>query len=242
MAASISPDRVNRMAPPSRPKRVGELSLVRDGLAALLAHDLKTPLAAISMNLDFVLAELPADAMPAAMRAALDDCRAANARAIRILSDMADAVRLQSGERRTSIADVDVQALLTSVVRRAAPEAAARGVRLLWSADAEVVRADEDLLGRAIERLLERALRHARVGGTIELTLRDGTIAIRVRSSGSDDARATAPESAIRGLAMHFADAAMRAQGGAVWTEEDADGALLFCVGLPPTLDSVASP
>jgi signal transduction histidine kinase len=234
MAASTRPQDLDRI--PSthpRPKRVGELSLVRDGLAALLAHDLKTPLAAISMNLDFVLAELPSDAMTASMRAALEDCRSANARAIRILSDMADAVRLQSGERRVSLAEVDVQSLLTGAARRAAPEAAARGVRLLWSADAAVVRADEDLLGRAIERLLERALRQARLGGTIEVTLREATIIIRVRAASPEDLRSSSPDSAVRGLAMHFADAAMRAQGGAVWTEEDPDGSLLFCVSLP---------
>jgi two-component system sensor histidine kinase MprB len=206
---------------------------MREGLSILLAHDLKTPLAAISMNLDFVLGELPPDAMPSTVRAAIDDCRAANARAIRILSDMADAVRLQSGERRVNLVDVDVQTLLATIVRRAAPESAARSVNLVWDADAHVVRGDEDLLGRALDRLLERALRHARAGGTIDVRLREGTITIRVQSAAVDDAAASPPESAIRGLAIHFADAAMRAQGGAVWVEGDADGSLLFCISLP---------
>jgi signal transduction histidine kinase len=234
MAASTRPHFKSGGPPmPPRAKRIGELSLVRDGLATLLAHDLKTPLAAISMNLDFVLAELHPDALPNTLRAAIDDCRTANIRAIRILSDMADAVRLQSGERRASIADVDMQMLLTTTARRAAPEASARGVRLVWSADAQTVRGDEDLLGRALDRLLERALRHARVGGTIDLSLREGTIVIRVRSAIVDESGATPPDSSTRGLAMHFADAAMRAQGGAVWTEGEADGSLLFCMSLP---------
>ena len=234
MVASVRPELTSRRPPmPTRAKRIGELSLVREGLTTLLAHDLKTPLAAISMNLDFVLAELPSNALPDTLRAALDDCRAANARAIRILTDMADAVRLQAGERRASLADIDVRTMLTAIARRAASDAAARNVRLVWSADVDFVRGDEDLLGRAIDRLLERALRHARVGGTIDLALREGTIVIRVRSAAYDEAGSAPPESAIRGLAMHFADAAMRAQGGAVWTEGDADGSLLFCVSLP---------
>ena len=234
MVASVRPIVTSRRPPaPSRAKRIGELSRVHEGLTAQLAHDLKTPLAAISMNLDFVLAELPADALPSTLRAALDDCRAANARAIRILTDMADAVRLQSGERRANLADVDVRPLLTGIARRAASDAAARSVRLVWSADAQFVRADEDLLGRAIDRLLERALRHARIGGTIDLALREGTVVIRVLSATHDEAGAAQPESANHGLAMHFAEAAMRAQGGAVWTEGGADGSLLFCVALP---------
>lgn len=238
MAASVRPETaVGAPAapprPPARATRHGELSLVREGLTTLLVHDLKTPLAAISMNLDFVLAELPSETLPSTMRAAIEDCRAANIRAIRILSDMADAVRLQSGERRANIGDVDVQTLLTGIARRAAPEAAARGVRLVWAADAQVVRGDEDLLGRALERLLERALRHARIGATIDLTLREATLVIRVRSATPDEGAVAPPESATRGLAMHFADTAMRAQGGAVWTESDSEGSLLFCVSLP---------
>jgi signal transduction histidine kinase len=206
---------------------------MRDGLATLLAHDLKTPLAAISMNLDFVLSELPSDVMPAAMRAALDDCRCANQRAIRILSDMADAVRLQSGERRPCLGEFNVQTVLSVVVRNAAAEAAARGVCVVWTADAQTLKCDEELLGRALDRLLERALRHARAGGTIDLVHRDGKIVIRVRSAVTEESAGSPAESTVRGLAMHFAEAAMRAQGGAVWTEGDGDGSLLFCIALP---------
>jgi len=233
MVPSVRPQS-NGAAPsaPQKAKRIGELAIARDGLPSLLAHDLKTPLAAISMNLDFVLAELPPDTLSATLRAALEDCRAANARAIRILSDMADAARLQSGARHANIADIDMQMLLTVAARRAAPEAAARGLRLVWSADVNVARGDEELLGRALERLLERALRHGRAGGTIDLTLRENVIMIRVRSAIPEDS-GSPPESAIRGLAMHFADAAMRAQGGAVWTEGEPGGSLLFCLSLP---------
>jgi signal transduction histidine kinase len=235
MVASARPPQLTHARPPVpiRAKRIGEVSRVSDGLTALLAHDLKTPLAAISMNLDFVMAELPSAALPDTVRAALDDCRAANARAIRILTDMADAVRLQSGEQRSSITDVNIQELITAVARRAGSEAAARGVRLVWSADAQIVRGDEDLLGRALERLLERALRHTRLGGTIDIALDESTIVIRVLGAASDEACASLAESAIHGLAMHFADVAMRAQGGAVWTEGDVDGSLLFCMRLP---------
>jgi signal transduction histidine kinase len=233
MVASVRPQSIaSTPRVPHKAKRIGELSAVREGLASLLAHDLKTPLAAISMNLDFVLAELPAEALSGTLRAALEDCRAANTRAIRILSDMADAARLQSGARQANIADIDVQSLLTAAARRVAPEAAARSLRLVWSADVKVVRADEELLARALDRLLERALRHGRAGGTVEISLREGVIAIRVQSAIPEDG-GTPPDSAVRGLAMHFADAAMRAQGGAVWTEGEAGGTLLFCLSLP---------
>jgi signal transduction histidine kinase len=229
MAVSVRPEESNGRR--VRAARSGELVALRDDLAGLLAHDLKTPLAAISMNLDFVLDELGKQAS-GAMRGALEDCRAANARAIRIVTDMADAVRLVSGEKRPTLTDVDVSSLLGNLVRAAAPEAAARGVRMVWHADADMVRADADLLSRALDRLLERALRHARTGGAIEITLRSATVTMRVRSGAADDVDPTLPEAAMRALGTYFAEAALRAQGGAVWTETDADGSLLFLAAL----------
>ncbi len=229
MAASMKPEDSNGMR--GRATRSGELYAVRDDLAGLLAHDLKTPLAAISMNLDFVMDELGRQAT-GAMRSALEDCRSANARAIRIVSDMADAVRLASGERRVSMTEVDVSALLGGLVRAAAPEASSRGVRMVWHADSEMLRADADLLSRALDRLLERALRHARAGGAIEITLRSATVTIRVRPGPADATDPTPPEAAMRALGTYFAEAALRAQGGAVWTETDADGSLLFLAAL----------
>jgi signal transduction histidine kinase len=207
------------------------LSASRDDVAGLLAHDLKTPLAAISMNLDFVVDELGKQAS-SSVRGALEDCRAANARAIRIVTDMADAVRLASGEARVVLTDVDASALLGGLVRAAAPEAASRGVRMVWHADTDVVCADADLLSRALERLLERALRHARSGGGIEITLRDATVTIRVRSAATEDIDRGGTESAMRALGTYFAEAALRAQGGAVWIEKDPDGSLVFYAAL----------
>jgi signal transduction histidine kinase len=230
MAASVKPE-----TPPNgvraRTARSGELKAVRDDLADLLAHDLKTPLAAISMNLDFVLDELGKQ-VSRPLRSALEDCRAANARAIRIVNDMADAARLAAGERRVVLTDVDVSALIGGLVRAAAPEAAARSVRMIWHADSEPVRADADLLSRALERLLERALRHARTGGAVDITLRNATVTIRVRPAPGDQSEAPPADAAMRALGAYFAEAALRAQGGAVWTEVDADGSLLFCAAL----------
>jgi signal transduction histidine kinase len=229
MAASLKPEAVSVMR--GRATRSGELVAVRDDIAGLLAHDLKTPLSAISMNLDFVLDVLGRQAS-GPLRSALEDCRAANSRAIRMVTDMADAMRLAAGERRVALTDVDVSALLGGLVRAAAPEAAARGVRMVWCADSEIARADADLLSRALDRLLERALRHARSGGAIEINLRSSTVTIRVKPGPGGELDPTPPDAAMRALGTYFAEAALRAQGGAVWTENDADGSLLFCAAL----------
>lgn len=234
MVASVRPEgRARASSRPSPTKKSGKHLVAREEVVALLAHDLNTPLAAISMNLDFVLGEMQPGAPSGALRAALEDCRAANSRAIGILTDMTDAVRLVAGEREAIVRDVDFYALLSSVAKHAASEAAARDVRIVWNLETPTVRADPDLLGRAFERVFERALRHARGGGAIDVASRDHTLSVRVASCPTNEADISPLGGATRGLAMLFADAAMRAQGGAAWTQTDSEGALVFCLSLP---------
>jgi signal transduction histidine kinase len=199
--------------------RSGELHIVRDDLAGLVAHDLRTPLAAISMNLDYALSELPADAAEA-LRAALDDCRGANARAVRVVSDMADAVQLSSGQRKATVAEVDALPLVVSVVDSIAAEAKARDVQIASAVTPSPLKADVYLLTRSLERVVERAVWQGRGGGKVEISLdaRALTVAVSPAPHGGPDA--------ARSLGTHFAEAAMRAQGGALTIESD--GATLF--------------
>jgi signal transduction histidine kinase len=224
MVAMWKPDAVTSTRP-------GNVVQRRDNVSELLAHDLKSPLAAIAMNLDFALDEL-GESASASTREALADCRQSNQRAVAILTDMVDALHLASGERRPEVALLDAQARVAGAVRRIAAEAAARGVRLTWSAEPTTVRGDGELLDRALDRLLERGLRHVRVGGTIDVTLLERTIIIGV-SSAEPASAPPIPETTMRSLATHFADAAMRAQGGAVLIDASPDGGLRFVVALP---------
>jgi signal transduction histidine kinase len=227
IVTSVIPGPMGQAPIPRRRTRSGELHIVRDDIAGLLAHDLRTPLSAIAMNLDFVLGELEGTEAES-VRAALEDCRQANVRAVRLVSDMADALQLATGERRVTLSEVDGAEIVGEVVRRVVAEAAARNIEVGWTAHGETFRADADLLTRAVERIVQRALGHARSGGRVDIVLNSGTVTVRV--SGPPLVGTEVPP---RSLATHFAEAALRAQGGAMWTEKDVDGALVYRVQLP---------
>lgn len=209
MAASVRPEVLNG-APPPRPKTLrssGQHAVVREDLSGLLAHDLKTPLAAIAMNLDFVLSELGSGGE--VFRAALEDCRNANARAIRIVTDMADVARLAIGDYRPTLCEFSPSELIERVARGAALEAASREVRVVWSSTGDAVTGEPELLARALDRLVERALRYSRPGSTMAIEHLGGTVTVRAETT-----MAYASDSPTRALATCFAEAAVQAIGG----------------------------
>jgi signal transduction histidine kinase len=199
---------------------------VRDELAGLLAHDLKTPLAAIAMNLDYALSDFR-DATPDGLRSALEDCRQANSRAIRIVSDMADVVRLAVGDYRPVVTAVAPRELIDGVVRRGTEDAASRGVELRCQSDERPIEADEALLGRALDRLVERALRFARTGSVCSIRHEGSLISIRAVTSVE-----TRFDPSVRALTTHFAEAALRAQGATLAAETDPEGTLIYRISL----------
>lgn len=222
-----------RSGPAARPARdpspSGTLPVVRrPDLALLLAHDLRSPMSTLALNLEYVLS---AAALTPDVRSAIEDCVAANVRALRIVSDMAEAaivardLVVPSEEFPT-----DVQGLLDEAVRSLAVLLSARRTQLVRRGEPTLTGADPALLGRALERVLEWTLRHTEMGGTVELTCEARVVSLRARVGGpTGTSRAPAAS-----LLTHYADTVVRAQGGGVWTEVDDQNILCVTVAVPP--------
>lgn len=212
--------------------RGGTPSAVRDELAAFVAHDLRTPLATLAMNLDFVLEELSTgDAggrVSVDVRSALEDCRAANARAVRMVCDMTDAVVLASGDRKPLLSEVDVGAIVAAVVEGVAGEARARHVAVSSRVEPTLAQADVELMARVVERVIERAVWLARAGGKVDVVLEGESLTIAMSPAP------TRGPIAGRSLGTYLADVAMRAQGGALTVDSDGQ-TLTFRITLPST-------
>ena len=137
-----------------------------------------------------------------------------------------------TGDCRPALTDASMASLIEAAVFRVTPEATSRGLRIIWSVGSETVRVDSELTVRAIERLLERALRHAS-GPCIRIDHRGGNITIRAEvhresSCHGDD----------RALAIHFVETVVRALGGRFSTELDGT-TLAYRMALPvASLDS----
>lgn len=156
----------------------------RDFLANI-SHDLKTPLTSIQgfsqAMLDGTIRER------AAFLAAAQVVNAEAQRMTRLVADLVDLVRLQSGAAVVEKYPVDVGRLLEQAATGMQPQATDRHVELRVQAPTlPPIPADADRLRRAITNLLDNALRHTPPEGRVTLSVEGlpGAVCIRVQDTG----------------------------------------------------------
>jgi signal transduction histidine kinase len=223
--SSLQPAAPSRARAPS-----GELPIVRPDIGGMVAHDLKTPLSTIALNLEYVLDELGPDA-PEGLRSALEDCVAANSLAVRIASEVAEASRLGRDEPTPGALLVDASDVVRRALAALAPQTRDAGASLSHHLDPTPSHVAAEPTMRALDRLFGWCLRHARGGGSIDVDLRDLVLALRVRTSVR--CPPVAPETARGSLAVYFAQALFASQGGGLWCGAEADGTLVISIALP---------
>jgi signal transduction histidine kinase len=162
------------------------LETVRRDFVANVSHELRTPLTVIGG-----FAETLADEeLPPAQRRQFAATIQANARRMqRIVDDLLDLSRIESGGWRPVPALVDVALAADEAVAAARDAATAKGVALdvAPSDDARVVVADPTAVRQVLSNLTENAVRHT-ASGTIRVFTRratQGGVWLGVRDTGS---------------------------------------------------------
>jgi diguanylate cyclase (GGDEF)-like protein/PAS domain S-box-containing protein len=232
-----------------------ELGRFKDEVAAMIIHDLKNPLSVILSNYDYILEGFDG---PAESREALEESHAAGRRMLRLLANLVDVARLENGTLAVRPSELNLTRLFQSVIeqRRVLARARKIGMVLLPSPERTVV-VDADLLTRAVENILDNALRYTEDGGRIEIELRDmgDEFEIRIGNSGPAiplEARHTifdkygqaGAEVGRRnlGLGLYFCRLAIEAQGGRLWVGETETLPALFGIRLPCRVTGTGRP
>ncbi len=164
---------------------VRRLEAVRRDFVANVSHELKTPLTSISGYAETLLAERP----EAEVERRFLETILANARRMqRLVDDLLDLARIESGRWQPSLVPIDVREIAEATWDDLAPKAAERGVRFeVEAAGAPMVLADSEGLRLVLRNLLDNALRYTPPGGVITVRAmpdEDG-VALRVADTGS---------------------------------------------------------
>jgi signal transduction histidine kinase len=160
------------------------LETIRRDFVANVSHELKTPLTAVSGYAETLLD----DGIPAEQRRRFVETIRDNAtRMQRIVDDLLDLSRIESGGWRPMVAQVNVGGTVQDVFTASQPAASAKGLALVddVSPDATHVRVDPTAFRQIVTNLVENAVRYTREGSvTVRTRKADGSVWIDVSDTG----------------------------------------------------------
>jgi PAS domain S-box-containing protein len=185
----------------------------KDEFVATLAHELRNPLAPMSMGLQ-VLRQAPAGS-PQAVKAREMMQRQLN-HMVRLIDDLLDVSRISSGKLELRKNRMTMQLAIDNAVEAGMPLVRAARHALELQVDAEPIWIDGDLtrMAQCIGNLLNNAVKYTQPGGRIVIQARrvDGEAVVRVIDNGSG----IAPEAMPRmfGLFAQAGNTLDSSQGG----------------------------
>ena len=164
---------------------IRRLETVRRDFVANVSHELRTPLTVVSGFAETLLD----DTLPQAQRAQFTQTILANTRRMqRIVDDLLDLSRIESGGWRPNPMTVDVRAIVGEIFAGVKAAAEAKQIRLVADipADNGVLYADPTALRQVLSNLVDNALRYTTSGSvTIYARAESEGVSIGVRDTGA---------------------------------------------------------
>lgn len=221
-------------------------------LAALVVHDLRSPLSGVQGYLQLLRDELLED--PAHSPTALgyiDDAVTLVGKALGLVATILDVDELEDGILHAQLSPVRIIELIERATAGNRAQFEVRGLEIVVDVDPDlVVRLDRDLAARVLENLIDNSARYAPRNGRCVISVkRDAAgVELAIGNSGPPvpasererifgryfqvEARRAAAR-ANRGLGLYFCKLAAEAHGGTIHVEQRGDLGAVFVVRLP---------
>lgn len=223
---------------------------LRDDFLSVASHELYTPITSLMLSVE---AMLPADRTgrvpdPQAMHKLLDLVSRQGRRLIRLIGDLLDVSRIETGRLVLDLADVELGALVRDVVERLEPDLARSRCSLSVRASAPVTgRWDRSRLDQVVTNLLSNAMKFGSEkpieisigaeGGIARLVVTDRGIGIslarQARVFQRFERAAPAAHYGGLGLGLYISRRIVEAHGGSIRVESEPVAGSTFTVELP---------
>ncbi len=163
-----------------------EIDQIKSEFIATASHELRTPLTSVQMGVHLLL-EGALGELNESQNEVLQACRQDCDRLDKLMRDLLDLSRIESGESQPQLATVSTKDLLTTAVKELRPQVEAKGLELKIDAPVQLpwVSVDRLQIERVISNLVINALRHTKQGGIgISAEQRDSHVAVSIQDTG----------------------------------------------------------
>jgi NtrC-family two-component system sensor histidine kinase KinB len=235
------------------------LAQLREEMTNMLVHDLRSPLTVLISGLELINMELATGDMEA-VGEVLALAKQGSDRVLRLVNDLLDISRLESGQMSIASQPMQIKPLLQEVATRLAPLAEQAQITLEIAAEADLppLNADTYILDRVVHNLVDNAIKFTPDGGQVRLWARlepDGDPAamlVGVTDTGPGIPLNAQPRLFQKfqqinpgagrrkgtGLGLPFCKLAVEAHGGQIWVESEPGRGSTFVMRLPLAVES----
>ncbi|TMB68909.1 MAG: HAMP domain-containing protein [Chloroflexi bacterium] len=229
---------------------VRRVEQVRRDFVANVSHELRTPLAALNSVIETLRAGAIEDRLTASDFLSRADGELQ--RLVVIVEELLQLSRIESGELALAFDDVEVDELISSAVDRLRPAVDRQGLTITTHVAPTTPRlkADRELLERALVNLIQNSVKYTPRGGSIEVLARvdDGVVTLAVHDTGEGIDAVDLPRVFERfyktdrarraggtGLGLAIVKHTAEAHGGSVQAESELGRGSTFSLSIPLT-------
>jgi signal transduction histidine kinase/HD-GYP domain-containing protein (c-di-GMP phosphodiesterase class II) len=232
-------------------KRLKELNEIKSNFVATVSHELRTPLTSIRAYAETLARDwgnMPHETGVEFLKVIEEEAQ----RLAKIVEDMLDLSRMESGKVEIKKSEIDLRAVLRSIDQILSPAAQKKYIRMDMPADGGPVKlnADEGMMKQLFLNLVGNAIKFTPEGGSVTVGLvdRESTAEVCVRDTGIGipssklsrifdefyqvDSSATRRFGGV-GLGLAIAKNIVEWHDGKIWAESDTGSGARFTVQLP---------
>ena len=160
------------------------VSRMKTEFISTVSHELRTPLTSVRGSLGLVLGGVAGE-LPGAVKTLLDIANNNCERLIRLINDILDSEKIESGQMRLDLKPVNIAQLVAQAMSANESFADQHGVKLVLDAADALLQAsvDSDRLTQVVTNLLSNAVKFSPAGGTVTLKVVRTAGGVRVEIS-----------------------------------------------------------
>lgn len=168
--------------------QLSRLQQDKDSLIQLIVHDMKGPISAAMLSLEFLSRELGRQRTSKDVAEAVEDALTSSSNVANMISQILDTTKLEEGRITLHLESLPVRELLETARRQAVSRTQSKSIRLdLDAPDALTVIADRRLFPRLLDNLASNAIRYTPPEGRILLVAArsGGEVVLSVHNTGA---------------------------------------------------------